>query len=145
MPLASLSYNNAPNPPKLQSLSSEVQRLASVTHCQEQAVAALNLGSAQEYRFWYLKYMEHLAQGGMENISQIRGELSCLLRITRNVDNSNHIMNTAEHNDLLKSSLKIIGGNLELQRVYAEYDEQMKFGWGKSNEDVRNVDDMLLD
>ena len=145
MPLASLSYNNAPNPPKLQSLSSEVQRLASVSHCQEQAVAALNLGSAQEYRFWYLKYMEHLSQGGMENISQIRGELSCLLRITRNVDNSNHIMNTAEHNDLLKSSLKIIGGNLELQRVYAEYDEQMKFGWGKSNEDVRNVDDMLLD
>ena len=145
MPLASLSYNNAPNPPKLQSITSEVQRLASVTHCQEQAVAALNLGSVQEYRFWYLKYMEHLSQGGMENISQIRGELSCLLRLSRNADNSNRIMSSTEQNDLLKSSLKIIGGNLELQRVYAEYDEQMKFGWGKSNEDVKNVDEMLLD
>lgn len=145
MPLASLSYNNIPNAPKLKSVSRETQRLASITHCQEQAVAALNLGSSHEYRFWYLKYIEHLAQGGMENISQIRGELSSLLRLSWNKGDCSQILGKIERNDLLKSSLKIIGGNLELQRVYVEYDEQMKCGWGNSSEDVKNVDDMLLD
>lgn len=145
MPLASLSYCNAPNAPKLQSVSGDTQRLASVTHCQEQAVAALNLGSAHEYRFWYLKYMAHLAAGGMENIGQIRGELSCLLRQARNEGQDNPILGKIEQNELLKNSLKIIAGNLELQRVYAEYDEQMKCGWGASSEDVKNVDEMVLD
>ena len=145
MPLALLSYSNAPNAPKLQSVSRETQRLASVTHCQEQAVAALNLGSAHEYRFWYLKYIEHLALGGMENISQIRGELSCLLRQSRSLGANTKVLGTIEQQDLLKSSLKIVGGNLELQRVYAEYDEQMKCGWGTSSEDVKDVDGMLLD
>ena len=59
--------------------------------------------------------MEHLSQGGMENISQIRGELSCLLRLARKAENSKRILSNIEQNDLLKSALKIIGGNLELQ------------------------------
>ena len=144
MPLASLSYNNASNVPKLQSLSSDIQRLASVTHCQEQAVAALHLGSKHEYRFWYLKYMEHLAQGGLDNISQIRGELSCLLRKSESTENRNN-SDLVDRRELFKSSLKIIGGNIDLQRVYAEYDEQMKCGWGASSEDVKDVDNMIFE
>ena len=88
--------------------------------------------------------MEHLAQGGLDNVSQIRGELSCLLRKSDSTENRNN-SDLVDRRELFKSSLKIIGGNIDLQRVYAEYDEQMKCGWGSSSEDVKDVDSMLLD
>ena len=57
----------------------------------------------------------------------------------------NKILGKIEVTDLLKCALKVIAGNLELQRVHAEYDEQIRCGWGTSNEDVKGVDDMLLE
>jgi hypothetical protein len=41
-------------------------------------------------------------------------------------------------NDLLREALRVISGNLELQRLYSEFNEQLKAG-----SDLNEVDKML--
>ncbi|GAB6030239.1 hypothetical protein CHUAL_005915 [Chamberlinius hualienensis] len=107
---------------------SSMQKASTLCHIDNQLMAAASLHSAKEYRFWFLCLTRYLVQEGME--IRLR-ELCDLLLGTISSSNKNKDKQTdcyvhgIHKHDLLREILPIIGSNLQLQRLYVEYQEQL--------------------
>lgn len=138
MPLSCLGYLT-PTGARIQKVSEETRRLASITHCKNQKMAAQYLKSPKEYRYWFLAEIKHLAEEG--NVEELRKTFAALLGPVHSASRARQekILGMAKE-ELLKSALDIIAGNLELQRLYSEYQEQLESG-----DLLKEVEDNLLD
>jgi hypothetical protein len=113
LPLSSLSLHTPVNV-KLHEVSPAVTSLANLTHCDLQCAAAKFLGSASEQRYWLLAQVKHLAADG--DVRRLRPLLDAML----------HPNEPAKKDkELLRSALKHLTVNADLQRLYTEYSEQL--------------------
>ena len=103
-----------------------------------QVLSAKYLGSATEYRFWLMSEFRQLAKEG--NAEKIRAKFEALLGPVSSGAAGQWEPKILGHDkrDLLRSALGVISGNLELQRLYSEFREQLN-----AAEDLKEVDEML--
>jgi len=142
LPLASLMYLTPSQTPRLQNnVSAETKALANVTHCRNQRLAAEYLNSPKEYQYWLLAEIKQMAASG--DTDGIRTTFDWLMgpvhggTEVKPVD-IQLIMGKLNKRDLLRSGLDSIRGNLNFQRIYTEYDDQLK-----SADEVCDIDKLL--
>jgi hypothetical protein len=144
MPLASLGYLTPKQPPRLHTqVPDETKALATITHCRNQRLAAEYLNSPKEYQYWFLAEIRHLA--AQTNVPALRSNFDWLMgpvhsssALAAASNQTETILGILKKHDLLKAGLGAIKGNLQLQRLYAEYYDQLN-----SVNDVCDIDKML--
>lgn len=138
LPLASLSYLTPGSVPRLHNISEEICISASVTHCQDQVLSAKYLGSSKEYKFWLMAEIKQLAREG--NVKKLRSQLEDLLGpVTAGTSSQwEPKILGLDKRTLLREALRIIAGNLELQRLYSEFNEQLN-----ASSDLMMIDSLL--
>jgi len=142
LPLASLMYLTPSQTPRLQNnVSAETKALANVTHCRNQRLAAEYLNSPKEYQYWLLAEIKQMAANG--DTDGIRTTFDWLMGpVHGGTDvkpkDSQIIMGKLNKRDLLRSGLDSIRGNLNFQRIYIEYNDQLK-----SADEVCDIDKLL--
>ena len=101
-------------------------------------LSAKYLGSPNEYRFWLIAEVKQLAKEG--NAEKLLSLFESLLGPISSGSATQWEPKVLGHDkrDLLRSALSVIAGNLELQRLYSEFREQMN-----ATNDLRDVDDLL--
>jgi len=143
LPLASLGYLTPVQPPKLQStIDQQTMALANLTHCRNQRLSAEYLKSPKEYEYWLMAEIRNLATNGdVEGLRMcfdwLRGRPTHAIA-ENDQKKSKVILGTLNKRDLLKSGLSIIKSNLQLQRLYTEYEDQLT-----SVDEVSDIDKML--
>lgn len=105
-------------------MPAETKALATITHCRNQRLAAEYLKSPQEYKYWLLAEIKHMASGG--DINGIRNCFDWLMGPVHHSTKKDLIMGCLEKRDLLKAGLTAIKNNLHLQRIFTEYNDQLK-------------------
>jgi len=141
LPLASLMYLTPNQTPRLQNnVPAETKALANVTHCRNLRLAAEYLNSPKEYQYWLLAEIKQMATNG--DVDGIRTTFDWLMGPvhsgTTGLPGSELIMGHLDKRDLLRAGLDSIKGNLDLQRIYIEYNDQLK-----SSDEVCDLDKLL--
>jgi len=100
------------------------QQTNSIAYLESQVCSTLSMNSAEEYHFWLMTYARYLAQTGDE--SRLRDLCEDLLRPLNNNSNkkASKIM-CYDKRDLLREILPIIASNLNFQRFYSEFQQQL--------------------
>lgn len=116
--------------------------LANLTHCRNQRLSAEYLKSPKEYEYWLMAEIRNLATNGdVEGLRMcfdwLRGRPTHAIA-ENDQKKSKVILGTLNKRDLLKSGLSIIKSNLQLQRLYTEYEDQLT-----SVDEVSDIDKML--
>ena len=140
LPLASLTYLA----PKLNSAAINVNEatkaLATITHCRNQRLAAQYLRSPKEYQYWLMAEIKNLAKIGDD--AGLRSCFDWLLGHDGAKDTEDkdvYLMEgQLEKRSLLRQGLDLVKSNVQLQRLYAEYNDQLK-----SVEEVKEIDKLL--
>ena len=113
--------------------------LANLTHCRNQRLSAEYLKSPKEYEYWLMAEIRNLATNG-----DVEGLRTCFdwLRGRSTHATADQkakvILGTLNKRDLLKSGLSVIKSNLQLQRLYTEFEDQLT-----SVDEVSDIDKML--
>ena len=103
-----------------------------------QVVSAKYLCSSSEYRFWFISEIKMLAKEG--NSEQLRARFESLLGPVSSGGAGQWEPKVLglDKRELLRGALVVISGNLELQRLYSEFREQLD-----ASDDLKDVDEML--
>ena len=140
LPLASLSYLAPTNQGQTTSASGNVDEatksLATLTHCRNQRLAAQYLKSPREYQYWLKAEIKHLAKVGDE-----QGLRTCLDWLMGHDGDGQEVYlmdGQLEKKALLREALELIKSNLHLQRLYVEYNDQIR-----STNEVKEIDKLL--
>ena len=148
LPLASLSYlapSSKSKPTSVSGIDEPTKSLATLTHCRNQRLAAQYLRSPREYQYWLMAEIKHLAKVGDE-----QGLRTCLDWLmghdgggvgssSQNKQEQVYLMDgQLKKNTLLREALEAIKSNLHLQRLYAEYNDQLR-----STDEVKEIDRLL--
>ena len=138
LPLASLGYLTPTQMPRLQSnITDETKVLATLTHCRNQRLAAEYLNSPKEYQYWLLAEVRQMA--ATHNTDGIKTTFDWLMGPVHSATRSqDQILGCLNKRDLLKAALDVIKGNLNLQRLYTEYHDQLN-----SADEVGEIDKFL--
>lgn len=127
LPLASLEYLTPVHPARTMqnTLTDETKALANITHCRNQRLAAEYLNSPQEFEYWLLAEVKHLAS--LSDVDGLRACFDWLMGPSHAGAKSKEekIVGCLKKHDLLKAGLVLIKSNLHLQRLYSEYDDQL--------------------
>ena len=93
-----------------------------LTHLESQVNASIGLNSAKEYKFWLMTLVRYLVENNYEEkLTEICNFLLGPLYST----NWNHTFLTFNKRDLLKEVILIVAENLNLQRLYSFYKQQL--------------------
>lgn len=120
------------------SVPNETKILASITHCRNQRLAAEYLQSPKEYQYWLIAEVKQMAaDGDMDGIRNCFDWLMGPVHASASAKKE-LMLGCLDKQDLLKSCLVAIKGNLHLQRIYIEYNDQIN-----ASDQVADID-MLL-
>ncbi|XP_014676295.1 PREDICTED: protein HIRA-like [Priapulus caudatus] len=105
-------------------MSPALQQASTASHLESEVAAALALGSTAEYRRRVTAYVRYLSQEGLE--SRLREVCDTLLGPTykTTIAWNPYILGFSKR-QLLREVLPLVGGNLQLQRLYMEYQRQL--------------------
>ena len=103
-----------------------LQQSGVLSYIDQQLAASFVIGSAKEYRFWFMALAQHLSKENME----IRLREMCQYLIGPVFKSSKSqwdpkILGNNKY-DMLKEVLSILATNLRLQRLYTEFKEQLE-------------------
>ena len=93
-----------------------------LTHLESQVNAAIGLNSAKEYKFWLMTLARYLVENNYEDKLT---EMCNFLLGPLYSSNWNHTFLTYNKRDLLREIIVIIADNLNLQRLYSYYKQQL--------------------
>ena len=94
-----------------------------LTHLESQVNASIGLDSPKEYKFWLMTLVRYLVENNNEE--KLTEICNFLLGPCYSV-NWNHTFLTFIKRDLLKEIILIIAENLNLQRIYSFYKQQLQ-------------------
>lgn len=94
-----------------------------LTHLESQVNASIGLNSPKEYKFWLMTLVRYLVENNNEE--KLTEICNFLLGPCYSV-NWNHTFLTFIKRDLLKEIILIIAENLNLQRIYSFYKQQLQ-------------------
>lgn len=137
LPLASLGYLTPNQLPRLQNtIPDETKALATVTHCRNQRLAAEYLNSPKEYQYWLLAEVKQMAAS--MDTEGIRTTFDWLMGPVHSSSAQETAFGGLKKRYLLRAALDSIKGNLNLQRLYIEYHDQLN-----SANEVGDIDKLL--
>ncbi len=111
-----------------------------LTHLESQMNASFGLNSSKEYKFWMLTYARYMVENGYED--KLTELCNFLLGPLHSINWSSTILNHKKH-DLLQEILAIMVQNLEFQRLYNYYKQQLNFINNVNSKKVTSVLDRL--
>jgi WD40 repeat protein len=145
-PLAALS-KLAPSFTPLQDVPSNFRTMANLAHCEAQRISAEYLESGTEYKFWLLATVKHLTKAG--SVEKLREILNSLSGPSKNGSAAAASATASatwdpkllgqDKRSVLKEALQIVAGNVELQRLFGEYNDLVE----ANEEDLIDVQSML--
>ena len=141
LPLASLTYLAPRQNATSINVNEATKALATITHCRNQRLAAQYLRSPKEYQYWLMAEIKNLAKIGDD--AGLRSCFDWLLGHdgTKEAaeDKDVYLMEgQLEKRSLLRQGLELVKSNVQLQRLYAEYNDQLR-----SVEEVKEIDKLL--
>ena len=108
----------------LSQIPADCRHKANVSYCEEQKIAAQFANSPKEFKFWLLNIIRHLA--GSADEKKLREHLDGLLGLpTPSGSNWKPEVMGMNKLELLREALKIVAGNVGLQRLHMEYHDQV--------------------
>ena len=142
LPLASLTYL-APRQDTAAAITVDdaTKAIATITHCRNQRLAAQYLSSPKEYQYWLMAEVKNLAKIGDD--AGLRSCFDWLLGHDGVGKDDQHkeaylMQGQLEKRSLLRQGLELVKSNVQLQRLYAEYNDQLR-----SVEEVKEIDKLL--
>ena len=108
------------------SVDQSLQQTTTMNHLETQMAASLSLLSAFEYKFWLQTYVRYLANEGLETkIREVCDDLLGPVYKSKGSSSWDSCILGMKKRELLQTILPNIGSNLQLQRLFTEYQEQL--------------------
>lgn len=103
-----------------------LQQTTTINHIETQMAASLCLLSSAEYKFWLQTYVRYLAKEGFETkIRDVCDDLLGPVYKSKGSSSWDPYVLGMKKRELLQAILPNIGSNLQLQRLFTEYQEQL--------------------
>lgn len=109
------------------SVDQSLQQVTTINHLESQMAASLSLQSGSEYKFWLQTYVRYLAKEGLETkIREVCDDLLGPVYKSKGSSSWDSYILGMKKRELLHGILPNIGSNLQLQRLFTEYQEQLE-------------------